>query len=523
MKSPLHILHLEDDQNDADLVVSTLQAEGIACQAKRVETRADFAAALEHGGFDVIFSDFALPAFDGMSALEMARKQCPDAPFILISGTLGEDLAIESLKNGATDYVLKERLSRLSPAVRRAMRDVEARAERKRLEAQFIEAQKMEVIGQLAGGIAHDFNNLLAVIMGNCELLTVKLPPKDPLRKEAEEIGHAAERAAGLTRQLLTFSRKQTVQPVILDLNEVVAGMEKMLRRLIDENVELQIVTGKDLGRVKADSGYVGQVLMNLAVNARDAMSKGGRLTIETSNVALDENYGRAHAGVTPGNYVALTVSDTGSGMTDEVRARLFEAFFTTKSKGKGTGLGLATCQTIVKQCGGYIDVYSKLGKGTIFKIYFPRIEQALQAPALPLAKGVAMPRGTETILFVEDEPAVRQLACGILVTLGYNVLRATNGQEGLDLALKHAGPPIRLVVTDVIMPQMGGKVMAEWLKATYPDIKVLYTSGYTDDALAEHGVLEPGIEFLPKPYTLAALAGKVHEVLNAPQLKKQL
>jgi two-component system cell cycle sensor histidine kinase/response regulator CckA len=203
--------------------------------------------------------------------------------------------------------------------------------------------------------------------------------------------------------------------------------------------------------------------------------------------------------------------------MTDEVRARLFEAFFTTKPKGKGTGLGLATCQTIIKQCGGHIDVYSKLGKGTIFKIYFPRVEQALKAPALPLAKGVAMPRGTETILFVEDEPAVRQLACGILVTLGYNVLRATNGQEGLDLAFKREGPPIRLVVTDVIMPQMGGKVMAEWLKATYPEMKVLYTSGYTDDALAEEGILEPGIAFLPKPYTLAALAGKVREVLDAP------
>ncbi len=276
--------------------MSTLKTEGVVCEAKRVETRADFAAAIEYGGFDIIFSDFALPAFDGLSALGMARKQCPDVPFILISGSLGEDLAIESLKSGATDYVLKQRLSRLAPAVSRAMHDVYARAECKRLEAQFIEAQKMEVIGQLAGGIAHDFNNLLAVIMGNGELLLVKLPPNDPLRKEVEEIGHAADRAAGLTRQLLTFSRKQTVQPVVLDLNEVVAGMEKMLRRLIDENIELQIVAGKDLGRVKADSGYVGQVLMNLVVNARDAMSHGGKLTVETSNVALDDNYARTHA-----------------------------------------------------------------------------------------------------------------------------------------------------------------------------------------------------------------------------------
>lgn len=520
MKSPLRILHLEDDENDADLVLSTLAAEGIPCQAKRVQTRADFTAAIEHGGFDIIFSDFALPAFDGIAALEMTQKQCPDVPFILISGTLGEELAIQSLKSGATDYVLKQRLSRLAPAVRRAMQDVEAVAERKRLEAQFIEAQKMEVIGQLPGGVAHDFNNLLAVIMGYSELMMVKLPPNEPMRKEAEEIGHAADRAAGLTRQLLAFSRKQKVQPVVLDLNEVVAGMEKMLRRLIDENVELQLVPGKEIGRVKADCGYVEQVLMNLVVNARDAMHNGGKLTLETSNVALDKTYGHTHDGVTPGSYVMLSVSDTGSGMTDEVQAHLFEAFFTTKPKGKGTGLGLATCQTIIKQCGGHINVFSKLGKGTTFKIYFPRVEQALESSAHPHAKGGAMPRGTETILFVEDEPAVRQLACSVLESLDYKVLRANNGQEGLDLALKRKGGPIQLVVTDVIMPQMGGKVMAEWLKATYPDLKILYTSGYTDDALSEHGVLEPGIAFLPKPYAPAALAGKVRELLDTPRTK---
>jgi len=323
-----------------------------------------------------------------------------------------------------------------------------------------------------------------------------------------------------LTRQLLAFSRKQTVQPVVLDLNEVVAGMDKMLRRLIDENVELQILAGTELGHVKADSGYIGQVLMNLVVNARDAMPRGGQLTIETSNVALDENYAQTHTGVAAGDYVMLAVSDTGSGMTDEVRARLFEAFFTTKPKGKGTGLGLATCQTIIKQCGGHIDVYSKLGKGTIFKMYLPRVEGALESSAHPLVKGAAMARGTETILFVEDEPAVRQLACGILESLGYSVLRAANGQEGLRLARESKGQPIRLVVTDVIMPQMGGKVMAEWLKATYPDLKVLYTSGYTDDALAEHGVLEPGIAFLPKPYTPAILARTVRELLDVPQTK---
>jgi signal transduction histidine kinase len=517
MKSPLHILHLEDDPNDAVRVRCTLETAGVTCAITLVQNRGDFVAALERGGVDLILSDYSLPTFDGLSALKIAQAKWPDVPVILVSGTLGEDRAIDSLTSGATDYVLKEHLARLPTAVRRAMRDVEAGADRKRLEAQFIEAQKMEVIGQLASGVAHDFNNLLAVILGYSELMMVKLPPNEPMRKEAEEIGHAANRAAGLTRQLLAFSRKQTVQPVVLDFSEVVVGMEKMLRRLIDENIELQIVAGKEVGRVKADSGYVGQVLMNLAVNARDSMPNGGKLIVETSNVTLDENYAHAHAGVNPGDYVMLAVSDTGCGMTDEVLAHLFEAFFTTKPKGKGTGLGLATCQTIVKQCGGHIDVYSKLGKGTIFKIYFPRIEQPLQPLLLPLDKGEAMPRGTETILFVEDEPSVRHLSCGVLESLGYTVLRAANGQEGLNQAREAKGKPIRLVVTDVIMPQMGGKVMAEWLKAIYPDLKVLYTSGYTDDALAEHGVMEPDLAFLPKPYTPAALSRKVRELLDAP------
>jgi len=321
-------------------------------------------------------------------------------------------------------------------------------------------------------------------------------------------------RAAGLTRQLLVFSRRQLVLPVVLDLNDVVKDLSKMLRRLIDENIEMTIVPGKQIGRVKADSGYVGQVLMNLVVNARDAMPNGGKLTIATNNVTLDENYAHAHAGVSPGNYVMLSVSDTGTGMTDEVKAHLFEAFFTTKPKGKGTGLGLATCQTIVQQSGGHISVYSEVGKGTTFKIYFPRVEQPMDISTKP-GETSQLPRGTETLLLVEDEPSVRHLTCRILESQGYNVLRANNGQDALHMAREHKGSPIRLVVTDVIMPQMGGKVMAEWLKTTYPDLKILFTSGYTDDAIAQHGVLEPGVAFLPKPYTPAALTRKVREMLD--------
>jgi PAS domain S-box-containing protein len=389
--------------------------------------------------------------------------------------------------------------------------------ERKKLETQFIEAQKMEVIGQLAGGIAHDFNNILGVIIGYNDLMMPELDPESLSRKCADEIRAAAERAVALTRQLLLFSRKQAVQTVVLNLHEVIEDMDKMLRRLIDENVGLTIVPEKETGRIKADSGLIGQLLMNLVVNARDAMPNGGRVKIETANVTLDENDARTRACPTSGDYVMLAVSDTGIGMTAEVKARLFEAFFTTKPKGKGTGLGLATCQTIVKQFGGCIEVQSELGKGTTFKIYFPRVEQ----PAEPVdmlkkaANAKPLVGGTETILLVEDEPSVRHLACSILEAQGYNVVRSNNGQDALHAARDHKGSPIRLVVTDVIMPLMSGKVMAEWLKVTYPDMKILFTSGYTDDALAQHGVLEAGVQFLSKPYTPAALARRVRAMLD--------
>lgn len=513
MKSPLRILHLEDDPADAALIQSSLEAGGLTCATTRVHNRDDFVAALERGGIDLILSDFALPAFDGLSAIEIVRARWPDLPVILVSGTLGEERAIDSLKSGAKDYVLKERLTRLVPAVHRAMLEVEARAERGRLEAQFIEAQKMEVIGLLAGGVAHDFNNILAVIIGYSDLISSELGPDSPLQQYTEEIRHASERAVGLTRQLLVFSRRQTVQPIVLDLNDVLAGMEKMLLRLIGENISVTMVPGQQTGRVKADSGYVGQVLMNLVVNARDAMPHGGKLTIATTNVTLDEHHANTHTDALPGDYVMLSVSDTGTGMTAEVKARLFEAFFTTKPKGKGTGLGLATCQTIVQQSGGHIGVYSELGQGTTFKIYFPRIEQPLDAAARPVIG--PLPRGTETLLVVEDEPSVRRLAGGVLAAQGYEVLSATNGQDGLRVARAHKGSPICLVVTDVIMPLMGGKVMAEWLRATYPELKILFTSGYTDDAIAHHGVLEPGVAFLPKPYTPATLARKVRAMLD--------
>jgi CheY-like chemotaxis protein/two-component sensor histidine kinase len=318
-----------------------------------------------------------------------------------------------------------------------------------------------------------------------------------------------------LTRQLLVFGRKQSVVPVVPDLNDVVIDLEKLLRRLIDANIEMTTVLGKKIGHVRADAGYLGQVLMNLVVNARDAMPNGGKLTIETTNVKLDEEYARTQPGAAPGDYVMLSVSDTGIGMTDKIQALLFEAFFTTKPLGKGTGLGLATCQTIVHQSGGHIRVCSEVGKGTIFRVYFPSVAQAVDVAARPLRTG-PLPRGTETLLVVEDEPSVRHLARSVLDNLGYEVLSALNGQDALRAVREHKGAPVRLVITDVIMPLMGGKVMAEWLKATYPDLKILFTSGYTDEAIADQGVLDPGVEFLPKPYTPAGLARKVRQLLDA-------
>jgi signal transduction histidine kinase len=499
MKSPLKILHLEDDPNDAALVQSTLTGAGIACSTTRVQTSGDFKAALESGEIDLVLSDFSLPTFDGLSALKMTHDEWPDMPVILVSGTLGEEEAVDSLKNGATDYVLKDSLVRLVPAVRRAMHDVEERSKRRKLEAQFIEAQKMEVVGQLAGGVAHDFNNVLAVIMGYSELVVHDLPFDDPLQKYLEEIRLAAERACGLTRQLLIFSCRQPVEAVVLNLNDVVQNMTKLLDRLINDKIEMTFIYGDEPGQINADSGYVWQVLMNLIVNARDAMPDGGKLTVETGRVTLEQSRAKEHSSVPPGDYMTLRVSDTGTGITSDVKERMFEAFFTTKTPGKGTGLGLATCQTIMRQCGGHIRVHSELGSGTTFTVYFPRIDQP-QAIVPTAAKAVPLPRGTETLLVVEDESVLRQLTVGVLEALGYNILSAANGQDALRVVREHQGPPISLVVTDVMMPRMGGKVMAEWLKTKYSGLKILYVSGYADDVFAPNADFDSSTAFYPSP-----------------------
>jgi two-component system, cell cycle sensor histidine kinase and response regulator CckA len=383
--------------------------------------------------------------------------------------------------------------------------------ERLALEEQFRQAQKMEAFGQLAGGVAHDFNNLLTVISGYSELLLEILPPADPNREMIQEILNAGVRAALLTRQLLAFSRKQLVQLQVLDLNALVASTEKMLGRLIGEDMNLTTVLAPGLDRVKVDPGQVEQVIMNLVVNARDAMPEGGKIMIETANVDLDESYAHSHVGVKPGRYVLLAVSDAGCGMSEEVKARIFEPFFTTKEVGKGTGLGLATVFGIVKQSGGQVSVHSEVGRGTAFKIYLPSVADVIPATQ---AESAPVLTGAETILLVEDEKAVRAMAGLALQTNGYMLVVAADGEEAIRLCEQHPGP-IHLLVTDVVMPRMGGRQLAERLTVLHPETRVLFLSGYTDDAVVRHGVLQSQVQFLQKPFTVDALTRKVRAVLD--------
>jgi PAS domain S-box-containing protein len=390
--------------------------------------------------------------------------------------------------------------------------------DRKHLADQLRQSAKMQAVGELAGGVAHDFNNLLMVVKGHAEMLTERLSevPADlagPARQNVEQIQQAAERAAALTRQLLAFSRMQVLQPRVLDLNDAVAGMIQMVSRVIGENIDLAFLPGAKLGRVKADPSQIEQVILNLVVNARDAMPEGGRLSIETLNVELDHNYAAQHAVVEPGPYVMLTVSDTGTGMDAETQARIFEPFFTTKGQGRGTGLGLATVYGVVKQSGGYIWVYSELGQGTTFKVYLPQVANEAEkiAPEKTVSGAVA---GTETILFVEDEESVRELVSDYLRARGYKILEASDGVKALDLAAKHDGV-IQLLITDVVMPRLSGRELATRLAAKRPGLKVLYISGYTDDSIFRHGVLEGGMAFLQKPFNLKSIAQKVREVLD--------
>jgi len=521
VKTPLRLLHLEDNPVDAELITATLMDGNIPCQSQLVDTRQAFVAALKEGRMDLILADYSIPGFDGMTALILARQHCPDVPFLFVSATIGEELAIDAMHQGATDYVLKQRLGRLVPSVQRALRELDERAERKRAEEalrqsekQFRQSQKMEAVGRLAGGIAHDFNNLLTIIMGYSQVLLTELGPQHPLRGKIEETLKAGERAATLIRQLLTFSRKQSLDPKILSLNTAVTSLESLLRRLIGEDIQLVSKLDPTNGRLRADQAQLEQVLVNLVVNARDAMPKGGTLTIETAQVELTRSPVYHLTPLPPGPYVRLAVSDTGCGMDRMTQSHIFEPFFTTKGEGKGSGLGLSTVFGIVTQSGGAIDVTSRVGHGTRFDLYFPSVESDIltTAPTQPLGQPQ---RGTETILLVEDEPSVRTLVRDELRKLGYRVVEAKNGVEACLLATQQAAS-LQLLLTDVVMPGMGGRELAQHLTVIKPDLRTLFISGYMDDVGIMAGQEEGTSSFLQKPFTPEVLGRAVRNLIDA-------
>ena len=512
LATPLRVLLVEDNEDDAALVVLALEQGGYQVTSRRVDTPEATAEALRDQAWDVIISDFHMPRFSAPAALALRSRMGVDIPFIIVSGTVGEDEAVETMKAGAVDFVTKGKFARLAPAVARALREVEERQARRKVEAQLQQAQKMEAVGLLAGGVAHDFNNLLAIITGYCGLILRDVDARDPQRPRVEQILDAAQRGAALTRQLLAFGRKQVLQPRVFDLNAVVLDTEKMLRRLIEESIQVTTVPGSRLGRVKADPGQIEQVIMNLAVNARDSMPRGGKLIIETADVDLDESYARSHPGVEAGRYVVLSVSDTGHGMDADTAARIFEPFFTTKDPGKGTGLGLATVYGIVKQSGGHISVYSEVAHGSTFKVLLPRSEDAVAAPVA--APSATAEGGSETILLLEDEPALRELVREVLEQAGYTVMTGPTPREALQAAL-HDRAAVDLVLTDVVMPNLSGKEAAAQVRGVHPKAPVLYMSGYTDEAIGHHGVLEMTEHFLQKPFTTEVLLNKVRQLLD--------
>jgi two-component system, cell cycle sensor histidine kinase and response regulator CckA len=519
MGIPLRLLMIEDSEDDATLLLLLLQHAGYDVHSERVYAAKELERALKEK-WDIVVSDHSMPQFSGAEALKMVRENNSELPFIFVSGTIGEDAATDAMRVGAQDYVMKTNLKRLVPAVQRELREAEDRRERKRLEQHVQQLQKFEAIGRLAGGIAHDFNNMIGAVMGWADLGYDEAPPESRLRERFQKIRDQARRAARLTSQLLAFGRRQILQPKKLNLNILVQEEMSFLGKVIGADVEVKVVGAADLRVTMADPTQIEQVLMNLCLNARDAMPEGGKLIIETRNVEIGDEYCRTHAYGKLGSYVLLSVSDTGSGMDAATLDRVFEPFFTTKEMGRGTGLGLATVYGIVKQHGGFIYVYSEPGKGTSFRVYL-RAEAGVHEPRE--AARLEQPlRGTETILLADDHEGLRESANEMLRALGYRTLLARDGAEAVEL-FKAKRDLIDLILMDVVMPRLNGPEAYSKMAQLRPGIKVVFTTGYTSEAASLMSLLEKGAAILQKPFGMATLSRIVRSTLDREQPAEKL
>jgi signal transduction histidine kinase len=511
MGVPIRILMVEDSEDDAALLLLLLRQAGFQVQSQRVETSSGLEQALNQK-WDVVISDHAMPHFSGDEALKMVRASDVELPFIFVSGTIGEDVAAEAMRVGAQDYVMKTNLKRLVPAVQRELQEAEDRRERKRLELHVQQLQRFEAIGRLAGGVAHDFNNIIGAILGWAELGSDETQANTRPHDRFQKIREQSLRAGKLTAQLLAFGRKQILQTRKLNLNVLVQEEMNLLRRVIGEDIEVRIQTAADLRVTLADPTQVEQVIMNLCLNARDAMAGGGQLLIETRNVEIGEEYCSTHVYAQPGSYVLLSVSDTGIGMDAATIEHIFEPFFTTKEHGKGTGLGLATVYGIVKQHGGFIYVYSEPGKGTTFRVYFRAHVGDHEQRESTL--GESPLRGSETILLAEDHDGLRDTAQEMLQGLGYHILVACDGRAAVEL-FKSKSHQIDLVVMDVVMPLLSGPDAYLEMSLHRPGVQVIFTTGYTPEAASLISLVGKGASILQKPYSLASLSRMIRGALE--------
>jgi signal transduction histidine kinase len=512
MGQPLSVLLVEDREDDALLIQRCLTRAGYDLKLDCVQDEIAMRAALGTGAYDVVLCDFHLPGFGCAEALAVLQSEHADIPFIALSGALNEQALIALLRAGAGDYVLKDNLVRLPSAIDREIREAEGRRHRKHLEAQLQQAMKMEAIGRLAGGVAHDFNNLLTVIGGFAQLA---LMDENPARAGLEQILLAAKRAGGLTRQLLAFSRQQALEPRVFDVNQLVRDMEKMLRRLIGEDVEVLTRIADDSLTVKADPGQIEQVVLNLAVNARDAMPTGGKLILSTAPRRLEGPAATLH-GLEASDYCAISVSDNGAGISREILPHVFEPFFTTKAEGKGTGLGLSTAYGIVKQSGGAIHACSEPGVGTTMTVFLPSAGGVPECPTIPVA--IPASSRAETVLVAEDEDIVLQLVCYSLSAHGFKVLQAPNGESAIDLLHAQGPAGVDLLISDVVMPGISGPVLAARAAELLPGLKVLFMSGYTEEVIRDYGVSRANMAFIQKPFAPSELVRKVRQLLQPAQ-----